>query len=104
MLKIAQIVLYNLGFDYQLDFNFNPVAQETDKERAEKELLKIDKVMKLLENNLIDTEQAFNIAQRDGLIPSDEKFQNEKANINQNAKQALNEALQPKEPSIDETN
>lgn len=104
LLKIAQIVLYGLGFDYQLDFAFNPVAQETDKEKAEKELLKIDKVMKLLENNLIDTEQAFNIAQRDGLIPSDEKFQNETANINQNAKQALSEALQQKEPSIDETN
>lgn len=97
ILKIAQIVLYGLGFDYLLDFTFNPVAQESDKEKAERESLITDKIIKMLENNLIDTEQAFNLAKKAGIITDDEVFQVDTASIDANAKNAVKEALNKSE-------
>lgn len=74
IIDIAQIVLYGLGFDYMLDFEFEPVAQENAKEKAERENLLTDKIVKLYTNQIIDGEQAFKIALNDNLIPKNEAF------------------------------
>lgn len=74
VLKIAQIILYGLGYDLELDFDFAPVAQESAKEKAERENLLTDKIVKLYTNSIIDGEQAFKIAKNDELVAYNEVF------------------------------
>lgn len=74
VLKIAQIIFYGLGFEYELDFDFAPVAQENAKEKAERENLITDKIVKLYTNSIIDGEQAFLIAKNDNLVLENEVY------------------------------
>lgn len=72
--KIGQMILWGLGYNLELDFNFNPIAQESNIEKSQRENLNVDLIMKLLENNVIDTEQAFKMAQQKEIIPLSDKY------------------------------
>lgn len=93
ILKVGQIVLYGLGYDLKLDFEFTPIAQESAREQAERENLLADKVSKLIQNQIIDTEQGFNIAQDDGLIPHNESYADELDEMSEAEIQAENENI-----------
>ena len=74
LLKLSQMILYSIGYNYELDFDFAPVAQENAKEKAERENLLTDKIVKLYTNSIIDGEQAFSIAKSDNLVLENETF------------------------------
>lgn len=74
LVKLAQMILWKLNYNYILDFEFNPVAQENAKEKAERENLATDKITKLYTNSIIDGEQAFKIGQNDGIIDKNEVY------------------------------
>ena len=96
VLKIAKIVLNGLGYDFNIDFKFKPVANETAKEKAERENLLTDKITKLYTNSIIDGEQAFNIAKMDDLILENESYAFESDNdmSSDEAETLINEILE----------
>lgn len=74
VVEIAQMIAYSLGYNVKIDFTFNKISNESKLEQANRENLEVDKILKLVDSQIIDTEQAFKIAQANKLIPSDESF------------------------------
>ena len=93
ILKVAQMVLWGLGYNYTLDFEFTPIAQESAREAAERENLLADKIAKLIQNQIIEPEQAFTIAQDDGLIPQNQSFSDEIDEPSEEETEALNNEI-----------
>lgn len=69
LLDIAQKVLWGLGYDYMIDFEFESLKKLDNKQMAETESLQTDNILKLGDAGIITSDQAFVIAKEKGLIP-----------------------------------
>lgn len=69
LLDIAQKVLWGLGYDYMIDFEFENLKKLDKKQVAETESLQTDATIKLIDAGIITSDQAFTIAKEKGLIP-----------------------------------
>lgn len=73
--RVAQAVLWGLGYDMQISFQFIPIAQESNLQKAQRESIVIDNIDKLLASGVITPEQAFDRLKIDKIIPSSYEFQ-----------------------------
>lgn len=72
--KIAQIALWSLGYDYTIQFQFNPIAQENLSEKTTRENMYIDLVDKILTAGLITEQKAFELLQRYGILDKSDEI------------------------------
>lgn len=69
LLEIAQIVLWNMGVDATLDFDFAPLEKQNQKEMAEIDNLTADYLTKINDLGIVTSEQLFEIARKKGIVP-----------------------------------
>lgn len=74
IIEIAQRLVWSLGYDVEIDFTFTPIAQESNKEREERETLITNKLATLVNLEIITPQQAFQFAKNDGIIPEHEQY------------------------------
>ena len=74
IIELAQKIVYGLDYNVKIDFEFDKISNESKLEQANRQNLEVDKIIKLIDSGVIDTEQAFKIAQANELIPQNESF------------------------------
>lgn len=80
LLDIAQMVVWNMGYNVRIDFEFAPLKKQNQKELAEIDNLNADYLTKMSDLGIITSEQAFDIAKQKGMIPENFK-QEEQENL-----------------------
>lgn len=81
LLDIAQMIVWNLGFDVELDFEFAPLQKQNQKELAEIDNLNADYLTKLSDLGMITSDQAFDIAKQKGMIPENMRKEEAEENL-----------------------
>lgn len=79
IIDIAQKVLWSLGYPYELDFTFTPLAQESNLERAQRYKEYTGVVDMLTNAGIIDNELAFNMLKEQEVIPPHAEYPYEEA-------------------------
>lgn len=69
IITIAQRVLWSLDYPYTLDFEFTPLAQESNLERIQRYQSYVGTLSQLCDSDIIDTKQAFDLAKAEGILP-----------------------------------
>lgn len=99
MVDIASRVLGSLGVVADLEFEFTPLAQEGNAERTTRLATYAGMLDTLINNDTIDSELAFRMAQTEGIIPEHESFPNQPdPEETQQAYQALQNELNRESP------
>lgn len=73
--RIAQMVLWSIGYDAVIEYEFAPLKKLNAKEIEETKMFKTDNLIKKFDAGFITSEQAFEIAKREELIPNDLIFE-----------------------------
>lgn len=69
IVTIAQRVLWSLNYPLTVDFEFTPLAQESNIERAQRYSSYVTTLDTLINSEIIDSKQAFSMAKAEGIIP-----------------------------------
>lgn len=74
IIEIAQKVLWSLGYNYEIDFIFTPLAQESNIEKTQRFKEYTGVVDTLTNAGIIDNELAFNMLKEQEVIPPHAEF------------------------------
>lgn len=74
VVNLAQRVLWSLGVDAELDFEFTPLAQESNVEKTARHQAYVTMLDTLINNGTVDNELAFTLLQEQGIIPQHAQF------------------------------
>lgn len=77
IVTIGQRVLWSLGYNYTLDFDFTPLAQESNLERVQRYNSYVSTLDLLTTSEIIDSKQAFDMAKAEGIIPNNISYNEE---------------------------
>lgn len=82
IVEVAQAVLYNMGIDSKLHFEFKPLVKLDEKQIAETEAINSNIAISLQEAGIISSEQAFDLLKNAGVLPQNMKLEEEEVDMN----------------------
>lgn len=74
IVNLAQRVMWSLGFDVEIDFEFTPLAQESNLEKTQRHQLYVSMIDTLINNGTIDNRQAFELLQQQDILPDHAEY------------------------------